>query len=43
MRKSKDKKQLRKKRHLEIKAYKRQQKKLKKERNNNENNIKNSL
>ena len=36
MRKSKDKKQLRKKRNIEIKAYKRQQKKLKKERDKHE-------
>ena len=43
MRKTKDKKQLRKKRHLEIKAWKRQQKIKKKERNKNENNIKNGL
>ena len=40
MRKTKDRKQLRKKRHLEIKAWKRQQKIKKKERNNNgQNNI----
>ena len=44
MRKSKDKKQLRKKRHLEIKRWKREQKKLKKERNKNEQtHIENSL
>ena len=43
MRKTKDRKQLRKKRHLEIKRWKREQKKLKKERNNNEDNINTSL